>query len=568
MVRRAIIIGVNKTGKLPTLSSAVQSAIAFGNWADSQDIDKTLLTDERGDVTIEMVTEAIQKCIDTQDTNQLIIYFSGHGILKGPGDEYWLLSKAPDDPNAAISVQTSRWLARMCGIPHVVFISDACRSFSTMEFMALRGSLVFGMGNSQNMGVVDMLYATAPGDPAYEVRTNGAQFDCHSIYTKTLLEGLHGKIPKVRESYYKNDLVMAARLSAYLKDIVPKEAAKINPLMRQVPDSEIVSVKPTYLSRFPKPPKPVRHEVNATAKSSGLKPVAPKTQIKASVKSSGKVYRETMSFSMDSNLQEEFSFISLFEEASRIEIPEMKAGFAIMGIKGVRNDNGNGQRIFRNEQGIIFVAFDRLPPANTYFLIVSNGNIYPLAVLPGFVGTMIFKDDILITVNYAPLPQSNRYDPFSQSLHTVNSRRAQIAAQSKNGTFRLSGPIERLMETAGYIREYKAIDPTLGLYAAYAYLQAGNMTSIASVYDFMAHEPEPVLFDVALLAQLAPDAQNTTRLTAAAPFCPMLTQGWSYLAAFDQEYYNGLKDFSKFTVPGLWTTFRPEASELINSIIL
>lgn len=53
---------------------------------------------------------------------------------------------------------------------------------------------------------------------------------------------------------------------------------------------------------------------------------------------------------------------------------------------------------------------------------------------------------------------------------------------------------------AEFLRLEKALDPTLGLYAAYAYIQIGKRKLAKSVYDYMTQEPEPVLFDVALLA--------------------------------------------------------------------
>ena len=46
----------------------------------------------------------------------------------------------------------------------------------------------------------------------------------------------------------------------------------------------------------------------------------------------------------------------------------------------------------------------------------------------------------------------------------------------------------------------KSFDPTLGLYAAYAYAQSGNYPEVLSVFRYMRRDPAPVLFDVAMLA--------------------------------------------------------------------
>ena len=61
-----------------------------------------------------------------QGVDQLILYFSGHGLwLKGY--EVWLLSDAPETPFAAISVTSCIASARNGSTPHVVIFSDACR---------------------------------------------------------------------------------------------------------------------------------------------------------------------------------------------------------------------------------------------------------------------------------------------------------------------------------------------------------------------------------------------------------------------------------------------------------
>lgn len=125
----AVIIGVNKTGGLPVLSAAVSGAEDFDKWAVSQGFDTFLLTDKDDSVvTVKMIKDAVAGFVNQKVYEQMIVYFSGHGILKSAMDEYWLLSEAPVDSNEAVSVQPSRFLSHRCGIPNVVFISDACRS--------------------------------------------------------------------------------------------------------------------------------------------------------------------------------------------------------------------------------------------------------------------------------------------------------------------------------------------------------------------------------------------------------------------------------------------------------
>jgi hypothetical protein len=69
----------------------------------------------------------------------------------------------------------------------------------------------------------------------------------------------------------------------------------------------------------------------------------------------------------------------------------------------------------------------------------------------------------------------------------------------------------------------KGIDPTPGIYAAYA---DANLTEQAqSVRSCMRGDLEPICFDLTLLA----DTISGKRIEGpndVVPFCPMLTQGW------------------------------------------
>jgi hypothetical protein len=73
----------------------------------------------------------------------LVIYFAGHGFLKGRS-ELWMLSGAPDDVDEAISFAESLPFAWSCGIPNVTFIADACRLPTADLIMGgMRGSTIF-----------------------------------------------------------------------------------------------------------------------------------------------------------------------------------------------------------------------------------------------------------------------------------------------------------------------------------------------------------------------------------------------------------------------------------------
>src|SRR5262245_7868780 len=125
--RAAVIIGVNKTGKLPILNAAVSGAKSVADWLSAEDFDVNLIADDSGPVTADAVKRAVTTLVNRGTLHQLIVYFSGHGLAFA-GSEFWLLTGAPDDLNEAVSLTEGIDLAGRSGIPNVIFISDACRS--------------------------------------------------------------------------------------------------------------------------------------------------------------------------------------------------------------------------------------------------------------------------------------------------------------------------------------------------------------------------------------------------------------------------------------------------------
>ena len=133
--------------------------------------------------------------------------------------------------------------------------------------------------------------------------------------------------------------------------------------------------------------------------------------------------------------------------------------------------------------------------------------------------------------------------------------RANAAAATKLGVFRADDPTEAL-RLANDIRVFKGVDPTLGLYAAYAYQQAGRLDQIGSIAQIMRLDLELVLFDVAMLANDEP-VQTVERGGYIVPFCPMLSQGWNLLEATSARIPEPARDAARHLRQALWTTFEP-----------
>jgi hypothetical protein len=173
-------------------------------WAVAQGVSSVdVFTDENGGaVDVGAVKTAIKTIVDSGTVEQLVIYFAGHGVNNGYR-EYWLLSDAPADTQAAVNVSASETLARYSGIPHVVFISDACRTAAQgIRAQAVGGSEVFlnegGAGDLEQP--VDQFFACTLGRAAHEIADPATTTkEYTALYTQTLLDALLGKRTDVLE---------------------------------------------------------------------------------------------------------------------------------------------------------------------------------------------------------------------------------------------------------------------------------------------------------------------------------------------------------------------------------
>jgi hypothetical protein len=160
----------------------------------------------------------------------------------------------------------------------------------------------------------------------------------------------------------------------------------------------------------------------------------------------------------------------------------------------------------------------------------SDGTGTVLAALRDYVGNVVADKSGVSNVGYVPSRDSPLRWEYEQEGERLEQLRASVATAAKFGVFRFDGPKDTrrkaAQEMADRIRVLKSIDPTLGLYAAYAYEDAGLKDKVESVRGYMADTLQISLFDVAMLAGRAMDRSDSTTV---APWCPMLSQGWGLL---------------------------------------
>ena len=544
--RAAVVIGVNRTGGLPPLEAGVKGAHAVADWLRRENFDLVHVftdEDESGNprkVTADMLKKAVKDIVDSRLYSQLVIFFSGHGSLKNR-DELWLLSDAPEDSEAAISWTETFELAKECGIPNVVLISDACRTTpTTLQAMRIRGSVLLpNQAELGPAGQVDKFLATTLGRPAYEVLLTGGA-EKTSVFTHCLLEAFSrpkaGTVETVIEDGKTIQVVTNRKLGIHLTSRVPELIQSINPLYEQVPSAEVLS--DAYIGKAQAVAIPI---MGSKSQSSTSRPYS------YSSYSTGEESSRTPSRNVD-----------------KFEIPIFEMGFETQTgliVYGARiddvlvSDNGKAT-ILQNggARGSGIVELDIPAGVASVAIRFQYGRGTVIAGLRGYIAHVMVAGKAVIDVSYFPSKYTERWDAYRIRKRELEQLRARTIAKVRNGEFRLSDRREA-EAFARTIRFDEAIDPALGLHAAYAYSQAGNRAAIESIQQYMQHDLGACLFDVALLAKSVrmPEDGGPTLV----PFCPMLTQGWNLLRLRKVMLPHVVADAQDELVDSLWTVFTP-----------
>src|ERR1019366_289583 len=178
--------------------------------------------------------------------------------------------------------------------------------------------------------------------------------------------------------------------------------------------------------------------------------------------------------------------------------------------------------------------------AQTALIRFADGSGIAAPVPPGFIGTILVQEGQVVSIAYAPAEGTHRYADYLSDAAEVEKRRAFAAVAMRHGYFRVEK--EQARSFAGFLRGLKAFDPVLGLFATYAYAQAGLLEDVENVHEYMAKENVPILFDVAMLAD-----RWSGRI---APFCPLLRQSWATLAGHNIPPNPLLDRVAPYLLPG------------------
>jgi Caspase domain len=572
MVRAGIFIGVDKCGDLRKLNDAAAGAKRMHEWALEQGMhDKThakLITDADGQkVQPDQIFDAVYEICGGAGVDQLIVYFAGHGINLQYSDR-WLLTEAPVKPYAAVDAKASVERARMCGIPHVVMISDACRvAPEGIQNQNVQGIPIFpNTSGGEKAKPVDEFVACYLGRTATEVKDPALEAANYSaLYTDALLDALLGTRPEVLEPGETGDTAKYVKpegLRDYLAFEIPRrvKALRLEKKVNQNPDALILSQK-SWLARI--------EATAAATRGAGLPPVVP---IGAPPPSLRTLSVELTAFASEGRhddveqaLQEAVAtgvpgaaqFVGGLQRIAQPFGPDHFESECGIKVRGARIVDFVAPRVTQckilgNERNLLRIdMFER--PGVSVLLRLDNGTTCVIPVIEGFLAAVTFDQDELVDVAYEPSANTWRWNLYKQRAPEVRALRAVAATASRHGRFRLD-----LGEaaTVGKQMQYaKGIDPTLAVYSAYAYNDLQLIDRVQHMSALLSGDVGLTFFDLELIGRRLVGKSIDYTSQRVVPFLPLLSQGWSLLRAHRVKLHPDLDDIEQSLRNSLWTQF-------------
>lgn len=608
MKRAAVVIGVNRTGGLPVLDSAARGAREVADWLEAEGFEVVCLTDEREPVSHIAVRDAVFGFVTKPARyHQLVLYFSGHGQWHSRAD-HWLLSGAPTYPGEAVNLVSAADAAAASGIPSVVFISDACRSIpDTVTGQRVEASPIFPNHNLRAPTKVDSFCATGEGAEAFEGEIDGRP---QSLLTAALRSAYiapqPGMVAMVDVDGQPMAVVPNRRLEDFLQGRVDALLARIDRRREQrleinVPSADRVFIAraqavPTVPAAMPAPMPVPGEPPSAGAEPASIEPgwrpadaaPAPAPAWADAGTGMGAVRRELneRGFAPGGRSPVLAPQPEAVEGRVRRRLPDLEhshfesgTGFVVQGAQVVEavwraslaggaleaavlepgTAGAGGAPALVRVQGP--EGSMHVPPqqVGSVALRFADGRCAVLAALPGYLAHVRVKASGVAHVNYVPSAYGFRWDDYAPRRAEADRLRALVALAAEHGVFRLSTDREA-QALADRVRTGKSADPALGVYAAYAYAQAGRERWVLDVQRHMRDDLQAGLFDVRLLAsrELGDEPFDALPL---APACPLLTQGWSLLAPRGVAVPAPLQRAAAHLCNSLWTTFEPAGAD-------
>jgi hypothetical protein len=578
--RAAVLIGVDKTGGLPQLNDAARGARRMEAWALDQGLERDdvlVFTDEAGPLEVKRIKRAIAELVDKAVYEQLFVYFAGHGVNLRRG-EYWLLSEAPGDAQESVNVEGSAALARRAGIPHVVFVSDACRTAAQgIQMQGITGSDIFpNDADSDLEQAVDIFFACTLGKPSFEIPDpDAAAAGFRAVYTDTLLDGLRGAFAETVEHGSVDGesarVVRPRPLKKRLQAEMTRRIAAANLQVRvnQVPDARITSDDDAWLARLPVVAAPGPDQPPPQV------PLAATTLQSISQEMVGAVLREeqptgpgapTSPGPVATDALEVDALVRGLTRDRSVPVRtafETRCGFRLEGARVIEAFSGTGHAEVADGGGR-YVRFAPEAPATSVLLVLDDGSSVLVPAVAEFIGALRFEEGEFTDLAYEPSEYTWRWDMYLERREVLRGLRDVISAAADLGVFRLEG--EDAFALAARMQYAKSVDPSLALYAAYAYHDLGRTNLIHMMNGYLGSDLNFTFFDIALLGRRL-DGRRVAEAPEVVPAVPLLAQGWALLQAFRVTLHEEIADLHRHVSPSLWTQFTPPGTDVLRPLV-
>jgi len=175
-----------------------------------------------------------------------------------------------------------------------------------------------------------------------------------------------------------------------------------------------------------------------------------------------------------------------------------------------------------------------------------------IPAIHGFLAALTFEEGELVDVAYEPATTNYRWQEYQTKVRELRRLRAVIATASQNGFFRLDDA--SALSLARRMQHGKGIDPTLSVYAAYAYHDLQRQDIIREMIVYLKDDIGATLFDLVLLGRRLIDKEVKPQ-DRIIPFFPLLSQGWALLNANRVKRHPVLERIEPAMKNSLWTLF-------------
>ena len=112
----------------------------------------------------------------------------------------------------------------------------------------------------------------------------------------------------------------------------------------------------------------------------------------------------------------------------------------------------------------------------------------------------------------------------------------------------------------------KGVDPSLAVYAAYAYNDLRERERNLVMSRYMRDDLGARLFDVAMLARELDDKTLSVE-HGVVPFMPLLSQGWALVSAHRIRLPAALDGIHTSLLPAVWTTLAAQGVNVARNLI-